>query len=245
MYFSNYCWESPDWTKLKHIFLFEQLQWLACKRRLFNVGKMHLSSNWKPRYSSNTIGFWQTSSTDRTMLVYGLQFENHCNLKNFSLCLSDVGIPQGQIFLGMVSLQHQNRLPVFRLVEALDTACIRFVHFTPEDEVRARVSCDCFFLSSTTHVAQMRLCKAAGSSEFHLKYLDTWRRFLPRRWASRWVGTVTYLCRRITRNATTRGSRWRRAMTPQGWTSKVKGVLFVVDCFKSVGTCGKYNLALD
>nr|CAB3258538.1 uncharacterized protein KIAA0195-like [Phallusia mammillata] len=54
-----------------------------------------------------------------------------------TVCSDD--LPGNQIFLGMVSLQYQSRLPVFHMVEALESACIRFVHFTHEDEVRSRV----------------------------------------------------------------------------------------------------------
>ncbi|XP_076820239.1 transmembrane protein 94-like isoform X2 [Clavelina lepadiformis] len=48
-------------------------------------------------------------------------------------------LSSSQIFLGAVTMQHQTRIDTFHLIEALDKACIRFVHFSPEDEVRARV----------------------------------------------------------------------------------------------------------
>jgi len=40
----------------------------------------------------------------------------------------------------MAALQYQPRVDIIRLIEALDGASIRFVHFTPEDEFKARVS---------------------------------------------------------------------------------------------------------
>ena len=48
----------------------------------------------------------------------------------------------GQIFMGMVSSQYQARLDTVRLIDALVTACIRFVYFSMEDELRSKV-CVC------------------------------------------------------------------------------------------------------
>lgn len=45
----------------------------------------------------------------------------------------------GQIFMGMVSSQYQARLDTVRLIDALITACIRFVYFSMEDELRSKV----------------------------------------------------------------------------------------------------------
>ncbi|XP_030630146.1 transmembrane protein 94 isoform X2 [Chanos chanos] len=45
----------------------------------------------------------------------------------------------GQIFMGMVSSQFQARLDTVRLIESLVTACIRFVYFSMEDELRSKV----------------------------------------------------------------------------------------------------------
>lgn len=46
----------------------------------------------------------------------------------------------GQIFMGMVSSQFQARLDTVRLIDALVTACIRFVYFSMDDELRSKVS---------------------------------------------------------------------------------------------------------
>ncbi|KAM4662944.1 transmembrane protein 94 isoform 2-T3 [Discoglossus pictus] len=45
----------------------------------------------------------------------------------------------GQIFMGMVSSQYQARLDIVRLIDALVNACIRFVYFSMEDELRSKV----------------------------------------------------------------------------------------------------------
>ena len=42
-------------------------------------------------------------------------------------------------FAGCVSLQYQARGSVVRLVEALERACVRFVYFSRENELRSRV----------------------------------------------------------------------------------------------------------
>lgn len=43
---------------------------------------------------------------------------------------------KGQVFLGMISLQYQAKPDVVRLVDSLDKACIRFVHYSKENELR-------------------------------------------------------------------------------------------------------------
>ena len=52
----------------------------------------------------------------------------------------------GQIFMGMVSSQFQARLDTVRLIDALVAACIRFVYFSMEDELRSKV-CVCVCVS--------------------------------------------------------------------------------------------------
>uniref|UniRef100_A0A146M4X0 Uncharacterized protein KIAA0195 n=2 Tax=Lygus hesperus TaxID=30085 RepID=A0A146M4X0_LYGHE len=44
-----------------------------------------------------------------------------------------------QIFLGMVTMQYQAQIEVVQLIEQLERACIRFVHFSKENELRSRV----------------------------------------------------------------------------------------------------------
>ncbi|XP_066521040.1 transmembrane protein 94 isoform X2 [Hoplias malabaricus] len=73
----------------------------------------------------------------------------HCNRRNS--WSSDEGIGEtlekedcvqalsGQIFMGMVSSQFQARLDTVRLIENLVGACIRFVYFSREDELRSKV----------------------------------------------------------------------------------------------------------
>lgn len=44
-----------------------------------------------------------------------------------------------QVFIGMVTMQYQAQTDVIKLIEGLETACIRFVHFSKENELRSRV----------------------------------------------------------------------------------------------------------
>ncbi len=46
----------------------------------------------------------------------------------------------GQIFIGMVAMNYQAKSDVVALIENLDHACIRFVHFSRDQELRSRVS---------------------------------------------------------------------------------------------------------
>ncbi|ELT96471.1 hypothetical protein CAPTEDRAFT_150937 [Capitella teleta] len=44
-----------------------------------------------------------------------------------------------QIFIGMITMQYQAKQEVVELIDALEGACIRFVHFSKENELRSRV----------------------------------------------------------------------------------------------------------
>lgn len=44
-----------------------------------------------------------------------------------------------QVFIGMVTMQYQAQTDIVQLIERLERACIRFVHFSKENELRSRV----------------------------------------------------------------------------------------------------------
>lgn len=44
-----------------------------------------------------------------------------------------------QIFIGMVTMQYQAQTDIVSMIERLERACIRFVHFSKENELRSRV----------------------------------------------------------------------------------------------------------
>jgi hypothetical protein len=44
-----------------------------------------------------------------------------------------------QVFIGMVTMQYQALTDMVQLIEQLERACIRFVHFSKENELRSRV----------------------------------------------------------------------------------------------------------
>lgn len=44
-----------------------------------------------------------------------------------------------QVFIGMVTMQYQAQTDIVQLIERLDRACVRFVHFSKENELRSRV----------------------------------------------------------------------------------------------------------
>ncbi|XP_040573860.1 transmembrane protein 94 [Lepeophtheirus salmonis] len=63
--------------------------------------------------------------------------ENVVNSQDDALkCLE---IECNQTFLGMVQLQYQPFVDVVQLIDLLEKACIRFVHFSKENELRSRV----------------------------------------------------------------------------------------------------------
>lgn len=44
-----------------------------------------------------------------------------------------------QVFVGMVTMQYQAQIDMVKLIEQLERACVRFVHFSKENELRSRV----------------------------------------------------------------------------------------------------------
>ncbi|XP_053682637.1 transmembrane protein 94 isoform X3 [Sabethes cyaneus] len=44
-----------------------------------------------------------------------------------------------QVFIGMITMQYQVQTDIVQLIERLERACIRFVHFSKENELRSRV----------------------------------------------------------------------------------------------------------
>ncbi|XP_064477811.1 transmembrane protein 94-like isoform X2 [Ornithodoros turicata] len=69
-------------------------------------------------------------------------------LSTDSICMEDDGTPtdlsatvsclSNQVFIGMVTMQYQACPDFVKLIEQLDNACIRFVHFSKENELRSR-----------------------------------------------------------------------------------------------------------
>ncbi|KAL7641431.1 UNVERIFIED_CONTAM: hypothetical protein RMT77_008571 [Armadillidium vulgare] len=95
-----------------------------------------------------------------------------------------------QIFIGMVTMQYQAKSDVVRMIEELDSSCIRFVHFSKENELRSRVfsekmglesgwNCHISLLSDRTRTESgnsSRIgntsAKASGLTLFHLSNED-------------------------------------------------------------------------
>ncbi|KAK6643306.1 hypothetical protein RUM43_004811 [Polyplax serrata] len=74
------------------------------------------------------------------------QFHSTDSLLNADLKEDEVADIEGcfelqcnQIFIGMVTMQYQAQIDIVQLIEQLERACIRFVHFSKENELRSRV----------------------------------------------------------------------------------------------------------
>lgn len=63
--------------------------------------------------------------------------ENHT--KNLDDALACLELECNQTFLGMVQMQYQALVDIVQLIDLLEKACIRFVHFSKENELRSRV----------------------------------------------------------------------------------------------------------
>ncbi|RUS81084.1 hypothetical protein EGW08_011170, partial [Elysia chlorotica] len=71
-----------------------------------------------------------------------------------------------QTFLGMISLQYQARQDFVQLISKLESACIKFVHFSKENEVRSRVFAEKMGLEAgwNCHVSLMAVSSEPVSS---------------------------------------------------------------------------------
>lgn len=74
---------------------------------------------------------------DETLLVN--LSKNKEKKKSIQVGTHRTEILNNMIFLGMTALQHQARFTVCQMVDMLDRACIRFVYFSADNEVRSRI----------------------------------------------------------------------------------------------------------
>ena len=72
-----------------------------------------------------------TNSTSTESLDSGSKFDDDVYSCIESQC--------NQTFLGMVQMQYQARVDIVQFIDLLEKACIRFVHFSKENELRSRV----------------------------------------------------------------------------------------------------------
>ena len=59
--------------------------------------------------------------------------------KSLEDALACLELECNQTFLGMVQMQYQALVDIVQLIDLLEKACIRFVHFSKENELRSRV----------------------------------------------------------------------------------------------------------
>ncbi|KAG7315576.1 hypothetical protein KOW79_020442 [Hemibagrus wyckioides] len=75
-----------------------------------------------------------------------------------------------QVFLGLVSSQYQVRPDMVRLISGLDSACIRFVYFSNEEEVRSKVFAEKMGLETgwNCHISLQSECFPLDPENIHL-----------------------------------------------------------------------------
>ncbi|CAB3361895.1 Hypothetical predicted protein [Cloeon dipterum] len=72
-----------------------------------------------------------------------------------------------QVFVGMVTMQYQAQTDMVQLIEQLERACIRFVHFSKENELRSRVFSEKMGLESGWNCHISLLSERSGSESGH------------------------------------------------------------------------------
>ncbi|KAM7348451.1 transmembrane protein 94-like protein l(2)k05819 isoform 4-T4 [Cochliomyia hominivorax] len=96
------------------------------KMRMQHVDKMHCDfecGHGKLSHSISTDSLLFSESKEDDITDVEGCFEMQCH----------------QVFIGMVTMQYQAQTDIVQLVERLERACIRFVHFSKENELRSRV----------------------------------------------------------------------------------------------------------
>ncbi|XP_026281983.1 transmembrane protein 94 isoform X2 [Frankliniella occidentalis] len=70
-----------------------------------------------------------------------------------------------QVFVGMVTMQYQAQIDMVKLIEQLERACVRFVHFSKENELRSRVFSEKMGLESgwNCHISLLSERNRSGS----------------------------------------------------------------------------------
>jgi len=99
-----------------------------------------------PHNSSNIINNFNLSRSDSIDRVStgpepGMSYNcdhttNNCSSGDVYGCIES---QCNQTFLGMVQMQYQARVDIVQFIDLLEKACIRFVHFSKENELRSRV----------------------------------------------------------------------------------------------------------
>lgn len=71
-----------------------------------------------------------------------------------------------QVFIGMITMQYQAQTDIVQLIERLERACIRFVHFSKENELRSRVFSEKMGLESgwNCHISLLSDCDSTVAS---------------------------------------------------------------------------------
>ncbi|XP_034247469.1 transmembrane protein 94 isoform X2 [Thrips palmi] len=70
-----------------------------------------------------------------------------------------------QVFVGMVTMQYQAQIDMVKLIDQLERACVRFVHFSKENELRSRVFSEKMGLESgwNCHISLLSERNRSGS----------------------------------------------------------------------------------
>jgi len=105
----------------------------------------HTSGGFQSRSNDSLLG---NSAEENPQLPEGV-FNVQCN----------------QTFVAMVTMQYQARADMVQLIEQMDKACIRFVHFSKENELRSRVFSEKMGLESGWNCHISLLSQQAESKE--------------------------------------------------------------------------------
>lgn len=92
----------------------------------------------------STFDGTQTNNESTTPIQHSLSTDSLLfseNNKDDDICDVDgcFEVQCHQVFIGMVTMQYQAQTDIVSFIERLEKSCIRFVHFSKENELRSRV----------------------------------------------------------------------------------------------------------
>lgn len=116
----------------------ESFMELPAERNYRPLANDHMFCTFDSGYAQSNITLPISATLPQSLSTDSLFFNDEED-KNIGEVENRFEVQCHQIFVGMVTMQYQALTDVVQLVERLDRACIRFVHFSKENELRSRV----------------------------------------------------------------------------------------------------------
>ncbi|XP_044733631.1 transmembrane protein 94 [Chrysoperla carnea] len=133
----------------------------------YGAGASHLKGILNHFHSTDSLLYGNNNNMDNLNIFNTSDTETNSKNQNSRITNIEgcIQMQCNQVFLGMVTMQYQAQSDMVQLIERLERACIRFVHFSKENELRSRVfsekmglesgwNCHISLLSDKSHLSE-------------------------------------------------------------------------------------------